>query len=279
MVEKRIGKSIKCLRTNNGGEFTSIEFEQYCKDEGIIRHKTVVYTPQQNGVVEHMNRTLMEKAKSMISNANLQKELWAEAVSTTCYLVNRSPSVAINCKIPKEVWTVQSCDYSHLRIFGCDAYSLIPKNQCSKLDPKSKCYVFVGIEQEQVSPNQRVQLEARPFGDSKKEGETSGEKGVEDTKEAVEAFEPVQVSELVQQRVALRRSTRERKTPKRYEDSASSCALITEDGEPSSYQEAVDDTDSEKWKTTMEEEMDSLAKNNTRDLVELPEGRSVVGCK
>ncbi len=87
------------------------------------------------------------------------------------------------------------------------------------------------------------------------------------------------VSEPVQQPVTLRRSTRERKTPKRYEDFASSFALITEDGEPSCYQEAVDDTDSEKWKVAMEEEMDSLAKNNTWDLVELPEGRSVVGCK
>eukprot|EP00253_Pinus_taeda_P022102 PITA_22102 len=255
MVEKRIGKSIKCLRTNNGGEFTSSEFEQYCKDEGIVRHKTVVYTPQQNGVAEHMNRTLMERARSMISNANLQKDLWTEAVSTACYLVNKSPSVAIDCKIPEEVWTGQSCDYSHLRIFGCDAYSLIPKNQRSKLDPKSKCYVFVG----------------------RKEGETSGEKAAEDTKEAVEASEPVQISKLVQQPVSLRRSTRERKIPKRYEDSASSFSLITEHGEPSCYQEAVDDTDSEKWKVAMEEEMNSLAKNNTWDLVELPEARSVVG--
>ena len=114
-----------------------------------------------------------------------------------------------------------------------------------------------------MSQNQRVQLEARLFGDSRKEGETSGEKGVEDTKEAVEASEPVQVSEPIQQPITLRRSTRERKTPKRYEDSASSFALITEYGEPSCYQEAVDDTDSEKWKVAMEEEMDSLAKNNT----------------
>eukprot|EP00253_Pinus_taeda_P016747 PITA_16747 len=122
------------------------EFEQYCKDEGIFRPKTAVYTPQQNGVAERMNRTLMERARSLINNANLQKELWAEAVSTACYLVNRSPLVAIDCKIPEEVWTGQSCDYSHLRIFGCDAYSLIPKNQRSKLDPKSKCYVFVGYD-------------------------------------------------------------------------------------------------------------------------------------
>ena len=78
-------------------------------------------------------------------------------------------------------------------------------------------------------------MEARPFGDSEKEGETSREKGVEDTKEAVEASQPVQVSGPVQQPVTLRRSTRERKTPKRYEDSASSFDLITEDGEPSCY--------------------------------------------
>eukprot|EP00253_Pinus_taeda_P021916 PITA_21916 len=208
----------------------------------------------------------MERARSMISNFNLQNELWEEAISTACYLVNRSPSVKINCKIPEEVWSGQSCDYSHLRIFGCDAYAFIPKNQRSKLDPKSKCYVFVGydyvvkgyrIEQEHVSPNQQIQLEARPFFESRKEGETFGGKGDEDTKEAVE------VSELVQQPVTLRRSTRERKTPKRYEDSTSSFSLITEDGEPSCYQEVVDDADIEKWKTVMEEEMDSLAKNNT----------------
>jgi len=73
-----------------------------------------------------MNQTLIERAKSMINNANLKKELWIEVVSTACYLVNRSPSVAINCKISEEVWPGQSCDYSHLRIFGCDSYSLIP---------------------------------------------------------------------------------------------------------------------------------------------------------
>ena len=87
------------------------------------------------------------------------------------------------------------------------------------------------IEQEQVSPNQQVQLEARPFGDSQKEEESSGEKGVEDTKEAVEVSEPVQVSKPVQQPITLRSSTRERKTPKRYEYSASSFALITKDGD------------------------------------------------
>jgi len=80
----------------------------------------------------------------MLSNANLQKELWTEAVSTACYLINRSPSTAIGCKIPQEVWKGYPCDYSKLKVFGCDAYALVPKHQRSKLDPKSKRYIFVG---------------------------------------------------------------------------------------------------------------------------------------
>ena len=85
-----------------------------------------------------MNQTRMGRAKIMINNANLPKELWTEAISTACYLVNKSPSVFRNCKISEEVWSGQSCDYLHLNIFGCDAYTLIPRNQRSKLDKKSK---------------------------------------------------------------------------------------------------------------------------------------------
>jgi hypothetical protein len=77
----------------------------------------------------------------------------------------------------------------------------------------------------------------------------------------------------------LRRSTRERNPPKRYIDFVSSIALITNDGEPSCYQEAINDIDNAKWKMEMKEEMDSLEKNKTWDLVELPKDRKVVGCK
>jgi hypothetical protein len=61
-----------------------------------------------------------------------------------CYQINRSPSIAINCNIRKEIRTVHSCDFSNMRIFGCDAYSLISKYRRSKLDPRSKRYLFVG---------------------------------------------------------------------------------------------------------------------------------------
>ena len=102
-MENQTEKKIKALRTDNGGEFCKKEFEELCKKCGIARQKTTPYTPQQNGVVERMNRTLMEKARSMLSGTGLGQEFWAEAVETACYLVNRSPSSALEDKTPHEV--------------------------------------------------------------------------------------------------------------------------------------------------------------------------------
>ena len=72
--------------------------------------------------------------------------MWEEIVSTTSYLINQSPSMEINCKIPKEVWIGHPCDYSNLKIFGCETYALTPKNQCSKLDDMWKKCIFVGYD-------------------------------------------------------------------------------------------------------------------------------------
>lgn len=75
LVENQTCRKIKCLRIENGSELCSTNFEQYCKDHGIKNHKTTPYTPQQNGVVERLNRTLMEKVRSMLSGAGLEKKL------------------------------------------------------------------------------------------------------------------------------------------------------------------------------------------------------------
>ncbi|KAE8719078.1 hypothetical protein F3Y22_tig00109978pilonHSYRG00092 [Hibiscus syriacus] len=95
MVETQTGRKIKRLRTNNGGEYKNDQFLKVCEEEGIVRHFTVRYTPQQNEVAERMNRTLVEKVRCMLSNARLGKEFWAEALVYACHLVNRLPSTAI----------------------------------------------------------------------------------------------------------------------------------------------------------------------------------------
>eukprot|EP00253_Pinus_taeda_P014670 PITA_14670 len=105
LVENQTKKKIKVLRKDNGGKFYSKEFEEFCKKCGIAWQKATPYTHQQNGVAERMNKTLMERARSMLSGARLGQEFWVEVVDTACYLVNRSPSSALEDKTPQEVWT------------------------------------------------------------------------------------------------------------------------------------------------------------------------------
>ena len=121
-VENQTGRKIKYLRTYNGLEYTDKEFIRFCELEGITCHFTVKGTPQQNGVAERMNRTLAERVRCMRLNAGLPKVFWAEIVNITSFIINRSPSSAIDFKIPKEVWSGRLVDYSSLKIFSCPAY-------------------------------------------------------------------------------------------------------------------------------------------------------------
>jgi hypothetical protein len=88
----------------------------------------------------------MEKARSMLSGARLEQEFWAEAVSTACYLVNRSPSSALDDTTPHEVWSGNKPSLQHLRVFGCDAYVHVPKENRSKLDNKAEKCIFIGYK-------------------------------------------------------------------------------------------------------------------------------------
>ncbi|WCJ40143.1 Transposon Ty2-LR1 Gag-Pol polyprotein [Euphorbia peplus] len=143
MVGTQTGRKIKCLRSDNGGEYRSDPFLKVCRDEGIVRHFTVRHTPQQNGVAERMNRTLLEKVRCMLSNAGLGRQFWAEAVTYACHLINRLPSSVIHDKIPLEVWHRKvALDYNSLRVFGSTACYHLKE---SKLDPRAKEAIFMGI--------------------------------------------------------------------------------------------------------------------------------------
>ena len=104
LVERETGKFLKCLRTDNGGEYTSKEFRNYCSAHGIRHEKTIPATPQHNGVTERMNCTIVEKVRCMLKMAKLPKVFWGEAIRTTCYLINRSPLVPLEFDIPEKVW-------------------------------------------------------------------------------------------------------------------------------------------------------------------------------
>ena len=85
----------------------------------------------------------------MLSNFGLEKNFWAEAVRTACYLINRSPTTSLDCGITEEVWTGKNLNYSHLQIFGCEAFVHIPKENRTKLDDKSMKCIFLGYVYEE----------------------------------------------------------------------------------------------------------------------------------
>src|SRR5450759_2026640 len=143
---KTLDTRVRCLRSDNGGEYTFDIFEAYYKEQGITRHLTIVYTPQQNGVAERLNRTLLERTRSMLSQSGLPHEFWAKVVNTAAYLVNLSPSSAINYVTSFEMRYKRPADYRGLVVFGCDAYPLIPKETRSKLDATSKKCIFLGCQ-------------------------------------------------------------------------------------------------------------------------------------
>ena len=88
MVETETGLKVKCLRSNNGGEYIDGGFSEYCAAQGIKMEKTIPGTPQQNDVAERMNRTFNEHARSMRLHVGLPKTFWVDAVSITAYLIN-----------------------------------------------------------------------------------------------------------------------------------------------------------------------------------------------
>ncbi|KAL9413504.1 hypothetical protein AB3S75_042066 [Citrus x aurantiifolia] len=126
LAERQSGCKMKTLRTDRGGEFIYTPFMNYCRDNGIKKQLTISQSPQQNGVVERKNRTIVEVARSMLKGKGIPNNLWAEACHTTVYILNRSPTKAVRDKTPFEAWHNRKPNVDHLKILGSIAYALIP---------------------------------------------------------------------------------------------------------------------------------------------------------
>ena len=147
-VEKETGTSIKGLRTDRGGEFTSTEFIEFCTVNGIHRQLTASYTPQQNGVAERKNQTIMNMVRSLLTSRRVPKTFWPEAVNWAAHILNRSPTLAIQNKTPEESWSGTKPSVTHFRVFGCLSYAHVPYKKRTKLDNKSVKCVLLGIIEE-----------------------------------------------------------------------------------------------------------------------------------
>ena len=300
-LELESGKKIKCLRTDNGGEYVDGDFLTFCKQAGIQRQFTVAYTPQQNGVAERMNRTLLERARAMLQTAGLAKSFWAEAVKTACYVINRSPSTAIGLKTPMEMWQGKPPNYSSLHIFGCPVYVMYNSQKRTKLDPKSRKCIFLGYTDgvkgyRLWDPTARKVVVSRDviFAEDELQKEQENDSTIKEitTVQIDEKCREGDLSEAEPQHeeqeaeandIEVRRSTRQRRTPSWHSNyvltNHDAYCLLTEDGEPTTFMEAMRNPDASMWMTTMQEEIEALHRNHTWKLVELPAGRKVIGNK
>jgi hypothetical protein len=118
MVENEMDSKIKCLRSDNGGDFTSKEFMDYCSSHGIKRQFSVARTPQQNGVVERKNRTIQEMAQTMLMDSKLTDIFWTQALHTTIHNQNIVMLRNNIDKTPYELWKGRPTNVKHFRVFG-----------------------------------------------------------------------------------------------------------------------------------------------------------------
>ncbi|XP_016649728.1 PREDICTED: uncharacterized protein LOC107881140 [Prunus mume] len=131
-AENEIEKTIKVIRTDRGGEYNSKAFENFCAIHGVRRQLTTAYTPQQNGVAERKNRTILNMP---------------EAVNWGIHILNRSPTFAVRDLTPEEAWSGRKPAVGYFKVFGCIAYARIPDEKRKKLDDKGEKCVFLGISE------------------------------------------------------------------------------------------------------------------------------------
>ena len=142
-AEKETGRELKVLRTDNGGEFTVGELAQYFAAEGVKRHYSAPHSPQQNGVVERRNQTVVATARALLKQRSMPAKFWGEAVMTAVHLLNRAPTRSLQGKTPYEAWHGRAPAVSYLRTFGCVAYTR-ELGHLRKLDDRGKAGVFIG---------------------------------------------------------------------------------------------------------------------------------------
>lgn len=273
-VEREKEVNIKRIRCDNGGEFTSNWFKNFCANKGIKLEYTSPYSPQSNGKAERMNRTLVERARGMLNETNLPKHLWNHAIMTATFLINRSPSKAIGNRIPAEIFKTKLM-LDKIRVFGCKAWShKIPPGD--KFDSRAKAVRMVGYNTngyklwdpstDEIIVSRDVRFDETDY------------KHINICQDKVEIQEILPTEEIEEGNIRTR-SGREIRKPKyldEYELYEVYC-LLTKEDDPISYDEAINRND--EWKKAINKEIESLQSLETWEECELPKNRKAIDTK
>jgi hypothetical protein len=301
MVENEMDSRIKCLRSDNGGEFTSKEFMDYCSNHGIKRKFFVIRTPQHNGIVEIKNMTVQEMARTMIMDSKLTYIFWTWAVHTTIHIQNRLILRNKNDKTSYELWKGRPANVNHFKFFGRKCYIKREDGRMRNFDSRVDKGILVGYSSTRkeykcynlilnkvvkiinVTIDERGRLESieqlfEEEDEKEVEEEDEDEENPTEAKDQVQQVSPKTPSKRVQKnhpldqiignkdaRVETRRKIR---SPKQ-----THLALLSTI-EPNYFEEANKD---EFWNKAMDEELDQIEKNDTWELVPRPKNKNVIG--
>ncbi|BBN70319.1 multidrug resistance-associated protein 9 [Prunus dulcis] len=295
MTELQSGYKIKGLRSDRGGEFLSNEFNSFCAEVGIQRQLTVAYSPQQNGVAERKNRTVVEMAKSMLHEKSIPYEFWAEAVNTAVYLLNRCPTKSLNKVTPFEAYTGRKPGIAHLKIFGSPCHVLIPSALRHKLEENSHKCILVGYGlcekgYRLFDPSTRKIILSRDVHfdedglwkwDNAQEGEITVPMPAENQncEPSLDLDISTQMGEntILQDGRISESSQAFDHTPKKWRsvnEIMAQCNICIV--EPESFEDANLD---ESWRNAMKAELEMIEKNNTWTLVDRPFDKPIIGVK
>ncbi|KAJ9567154.1 hypothetical protein OSB04_003120 [Centaurea solstitialis] len=153
-VQVRLQLPVQVIRTDNGTEFKNRKLDSFLDSVGITHTFSAARTPQQNGVVERKNRTLVEAARTMLTFSKLPLHFWAEAVASACFTKNRSLITKRFMKTPYELVYNRPPSIKFFRVFGCECYVKNDKDNLDKFSPKGDEGVFIGYAKD--SPSYRV---------------------------------------------------------------------------------------------------------------------------
>ncbi|CDF37707.1 unnamed protein product [Chondrus crispus] len=148
LAQTHTGRKVKVLRTDRGGEYLSTEFKSHLDLNSMQHQLTTAYTPEQNGVAERLNRTLIDLVRSRLSHKQVSKRFWAEALATSVYVRNRVTSRALPVNTtPHHIWMNSTPNVGHLRVFGSKCWYTLPKLELRKLDLRAREAMFLGYPQ------------------------------------------------------------------------------------------------------------------------------------
>lgn len=143
LVEDQSECKIKILRSDNGKEYVNRHFYEFCQMHGIDQQRSPHYAPQQNGLAERMNRTLLDRVRCMLLDSGVSRGFWAEAIQYASRITNSVPSNGTGTKSPEELWSGTIPDINMLKVFGCAAHLSDQKRK--KLDDKGIECTFIGL--------------------------------------------------------------------------------------------------------------------------------------